>query len=85
MGQAFVLACEMRKGYPEFHVFAMGHMAEAEDELSMDHQEMADMIRAHRTAWQLEENKVPQFTQIVRALSDYRIKVAEEDLEMLNG
>lgn len=45
LSQAHALLCEMKKGYPEHYFFAIGHMAEAEDECVMDHPGLAAYIR----------------------------------------
>ena len=46
LAQAVVLLCESRKGYPENLLFAIGHMAEAEDEAPTE--ELANEIRDAR-------------------------------------
>lgn len=65
LGQARALLLETRKGYPTHVVFAMGHMAEAEDEIVLQMPETAEMIRKERV--KLEENYsyVPQWETLM--------------------
>ena len=48
IAQAEVLMAEARKGYIQHGWLAVGHMAEAEDELLEKYQEIADKIREER-------------------------------------
>lgn len=60
LGQARALLLEWKQGYPEHFDFALGHLAEASDELADDYPALAAVIRSHRKL--LEENpeyKVP--------------------------
>jgi len=52
LGQAHVLSKEIKKGYPEHYWIALAHMAEAEDELVSEFEEMADLVRVERKAWE---------------------------------
>ena len=50
IGQASVLAGEVKKGYPEHKVLAVGHLAEAEDELlNAETSEVKAQVEAIRT------------------------------------
>lgn len=55
VAQARVLLLEALRGYPEHYWFAMGHLAEAEEELVKDFSVLADMVRSHRK--KLEEDQ----------------------------
>lgn len=48
LGQARALMLETKKGYPHHVWYAMGHMAEAEDEIAEIQPEEAEAIRAAR-------------------------------------
>ena len=39
---------QTRKGYEEYFWFALGHLAEAEDELTRDFGELGRLVRRHR-------------------------------------
>lgn len=85
LSQAFVLSQEVKKGYPHHYWFAMGHMAEAEDELLTDHAERVEPIREQRLLWQVEkEYKVP-FADLVDDLVAYDERFAEASIKALNS
>lgn len=69
LGQACVLLAEAHQGYPEHLWLAIGHMAEAGDELAQDHPQLASLIRHHRK--QLETNRMyqPPFLLLIRSLN----------------
>jgi hypothetical protein len=46
--QAIILLSESKKGYPKHRALALGHMAEAEDELIKEYPKQANKIRASR-------------------------------------
>ena len=48
LAQAMILLAESKKGYPEHKTLALGHMAEAEDELILKYPLYANKIRAKR-------------------------------------
>jgi len=48
LGQAEVLMSEALKGYPQHAWLAIGHLAEAEDELLEKYPEIAATVREHR-------------------------------------
>ena len=48
LGQARALMLEVKKGYPEHVWYALGHMAEAEDEIVEIQPEAAEVIRTAR-------------------------------------
>ncbi len=51
LGQAEVLMSEALKGYPQHAWLAIGHLAEAEDELLEKYPELAATIREHRLVY----------------------------------
>ena len=83
IGQARALLLETKKGYPEFVVFALGHLAEAEDELVKDHQEQANKVREERLLREAEGEYEIDFTRLVRGLVAYDEKYAEDALKEL--
>lgn len=52
LAQAMVLMLEAEKGYPAHAWLAIGHLAEAEDELLDQHPSIAQSVRAHRLLYQ---------------------------------
>lgn len=52
LAQADILMMEAAMGYPLHAWYAMGHMAEAADELVADYPEMANVIREHRKLYE---------------------------------
>lgn len=69
LAQASILMMEAKQGYPVHFWFAMGHLAEAADELVQDYPKLANEIREHRKIY--EEN------------ADYPIPI-EELIEQIN-
>ena len=65
IAQARVLMLESQKGYEEHYFFALGHLAEAEDELLKDHGNLCIKLREERK--NLEEDKTYRypFTKII--------------------
>lgn len=53
LGQARALLKEVRKGYPEHWAFAMGHLAEAEDELEELFPSLTSVVRSERKQLEL--------------------------------
>ena len=53
LSQALVLAMEVFKGYPAHAWVAVGHLAEAEDELVPNYLDIATEIRKHRVQYML--------------------------------
>jgi len=79
LAQARALLLETRKGYPEHYWFALGHLAEAEDELMLEHPDLAGRIRNHRK--ELEAN--PRFEFPFRELILSVALVGGYDIEVL--
>ena len=55
LAQASILMMEARQGYPLHEWFAMGHLAEAGDELVQEWPDVANEIREHRKLY--EDNR----------------------------
>lgn len=54
VAQAIILAIEERTGYPSFKWLVIGHLAEAEAELVMEHPEIANEIREYRKEYEID-------------------------------
>ena len=65
IGQARALSLEMSKGYPHHYFFALGHLAEAEDECIKDFPNYAAFIRDQRLQWQEDACRVPSWTAMI--------------------
>ena len=67
--QARALLLETRKGYPVHVAFAMGHMAEAEDEIVMQMPESAALIREERLKLENDPSYVPDWVKLVKTIA----------------
>lgn len=65
IAQARALALECRKGYAQFFIFALGHLAEAEDELVVEHAELGNAVRDVRKQWESSPTTCPPFDSLV--------------------
>jgi predicted metal-dependent phosphoesterase TrpH len=68
----------MKKGYPKHYWYAMGHMAEAEDELQQDFPDLAESVRACRKAWEANEHSVPRWGRLIVMIATGAPKTMEE-------
>jgi len=84
LGQARAIVCETKKGYPEHYYFAMGHMAEAEDEIVNLYPEVEERIRSQRYAFQEDQSNVPDWAVLVRLVLDTDEAYANKMLEDMN-
>jgi len=73
LGQAHVLLKETCKGYPEHYFFAVGHLAEAEDECVLKYPALAAFLRDLRL--QLEDDagfrEVYPLAYVFSVVADY--------------
>ena len=83
LGQAVAIFKEVRKGYTEFPVYVRGHMAEAEDELALDHPHLVDPIRRERIKYESEPDYNPDFRSLILSIMRYQMDLASEQLEEL--
>jgi len=65
VAQARVLLLESKKGYDYHVVYALGHMAEAEDETTGDFPLVAEWIRRERKTMEDDAGHVPQFRKLI--------------------
>ena len=85
LGQARALMKEVHKGYPEHWVFAMGHMAEAEDELEDFHPGLAAQVRAFRKQLELSPDFIVPWRPLVldvMSATGYSINNQKESVSM---
>jgi len=68
ISQARVLLLEKDKGYPEHYWFAMGHLAEAEDELIKDKPVEAHQIRDERLKLEKDRSYQIDFVGLIQKL-----------------
>ena len=80
LAQALVLACEVKKGYPDHYWLVIGHMAEAEDEL-LEHDEVyANKIRDERVKYMLDNQYQIPFMDMIKDLEP--LAALPEDLSL---
>jgi hypothetical protein len=76
---------EVCKGYPHHIWFAMGHLAEAEDETVQFHPDIAEQIRSHRIQLQSDNEYKIDFDGLVKMLVDYEAQLTNEQLREIYG
>lgn len=70
LAEARVLGFESLKGYPHHYWDALGHMAEAEDEIILIMPEEAEAIREARKRWEEDSCKFPDFRKLMYMVND---------------
>lgn len=81
IAQARVLVLEARKGYPEHAVFAIGHMAEASDELVERYPALAEIVRGEQKKIEINLDYIPDFLTLVKIIRMTGEQEAQELLE----
>jgi hypothetical protein len=66
--QALVLLGEANQGYPEHFFLAIGHLAEASDELVQQYPDQANTIRKERLKLWLDRNYAPPLLDLAMEL-----------------
>ena len=91
VAQARVLILESRRGYPEHYYFALGHLAEAEDELEKHHLELARAVRAERKKLEEDHDYRIPFSELVLKVAvqgeeetEARIKAIEKEFSEMS-
>jgi hypothetical protein len=76
------------RGYPEHYYFALGHLAEAEDELSKHHSDLAKVLRQNRKNLEAHQEYDYPFTETILTVAkqgeretEERVKVIESSFE----
>ena len=67
--QAAILTMEARQGYPLHRWWALGHLAEASDELVADYEELANEIREYRKQYEDAEDVQLPYNEIIAELA----------------
>jgi len=79
LGQACVTNSEAKLGYPEHIALAIGHLAEASEEIIKESPEFAEEIRDHRLKLLLDSNyDVPYMELCKKALKLREAKFATD-------
>jgi hypothetical protein len=69
LGQARALLAEARNGYPLHFWYALGHLAEAQDEISVGYPSLAERIRRERKKLERRPDSVVEFDTLVEEVS----------------
>jgi len=64
------LAFESLKGYPHHYWDALGHMAQAEDEIAVLLPDEMELIRKARKTWEDDPRKVPDFRTLMYKVNE---------------
>ncbi len=67
--QSSILLAESEKGYPNHYWYALGHLAEAEDELVKDFPELANTVRNVRIDLEKDENHKPDYESLMNMVT----------------
>jgi len=65
-----ILLSESRQGYPTHLFYALGHMAEAGDELVKEYPMYAGLVRAERKQLEEDPNYSPDFERLLVTVSE---------------
>jgi hypothetical protein len=76
---------EVHKDYPEHRWFAMGHMAEAEDELCEQFPSMSKLVRQERIKLEQDEVHNVPWGGLIRSLVMFEKKLANDVLSEIYG
>lgn len=68
VAQAGILSMEALQGYPLHHWWALGHLAEAADELVADYPEMANELREYRKQYEDDPEVRLPYAEIIATL-----------------
>ena len=74
---------ESMRGYPEHHWFALGHLAEAEDELAADHSVLADLVRLHRKRLEADPAYQIPFASVILEVAGQGQKEVESKVKKI--
>jgi len=80
IAQARALMKETLKGYEEHVWFAIGHLAEAEDECGTEYPELRDSINHHRKCLEMETGYEIPFTELIREGLNLDVAIRKEQL-----
>ncbi len=77
LAQACILMMEAAKGYPEYRILVIGHMAEAEDEMIKRFPEKANMIRDTRILY--ENGHIVDMMELIKNVTGSNTERVEEN------
>jgi hypothetical protein len=78
LAQALVLANEAMMGYPVHRWLAIGHLAEASDELIKLHPQLAHMIRTERIRYTKEREYALPVVRLIEEINAYESLVTKK-------
>lgn len=81
LAQASILMMEAAQGYPYHAWFAMGHMAEAADELVQAHPGLANEIREHRKLYEDNRSYPVPVEELIKEISKLERAAPTEEEE----
>ena len=81
ISQARVLMLEYRKGYPIHVYFAIGHLAEAEDETLMEYPGIAMRLRLYRLDLEHDHDFKLDWEQMVMEIHNFEKEISRQQLE----
>ena len=71
LAQASILLSESKRGYPYHYRYALGHMAEAEEELIGKYKKEAQEIRKERKKLESNPDYLPSFDNLIKMVDEY--------------
>ena len=83
IAQARAIVFETKKGYPEHYYYAMGHMAEAEDEICTLFPWVMEAIRKARLEYQEDQSKMPNWKYLIHVVLEAEAELSDKMLEEL--
>lgn len=70
LSQASILLSESRQGYPTHRFYALGHMAEASDELVKEYPKYAAIVRKERKKLEDDPDYTPDFEELIKTVAE---------------
>lgn len=70
LSQASILLSESRQGYPTHRFYALGHMAEAGDELVAEYPKYAELVRSERKKLEEDDEYSPDFDWLLNTIDE---------------
>ena len=81
LAQARILINETQLGYAEHFWYALGHLAEAEDELLCEHPPLAGKIRKHRKELEMYPRYEVPFKELILEIAEFGAYKLDELLQ----
>lgn len=70
LAQAHILMLESRQGYPLHKWLAIGHMAEASDEIYAFNKDISNSIRDHRKIYESDIHYIVPIMELIQEITD---------------